>query len=43
MYKCGKCGLAVIVIGDKKIKACKCDSPIVGTMTIQLKGEGKQK
>lgn len=43
MYSCSKCGLAVIVIGDNKIKACKCEAPIIAKLTVKLKGEGKQK
>lgn len=43
MYKCSGCGLAVIVIGENKIKACKCDAPIIAAMSVKLIGEGKQK
>lgn len=43
MYKCSSCGLAVIVIGHNKIKACKCEAPIIAAMSVKLIGEGKQK
>jgi len=39
-YYCSKCKLKVIVSGDKKIKACKCNAPIVAEIKSNLKGVG---
>jgi hypothetical protein len=37
MYKCSKCGLAVIVTtGIEPIKACKCEAPIIADMTATV-------
>lgn len=38
MYVCSKCGLVVIIIEGKTIKACKCDAPIIAEMITKLKG-----
>lgn len=38
MYKCSKCGLGVIVIEGKTIKACKCEAPVIAEMNTKLKG-----
>lgn len=36
-YHCGKCKLAVIVVGvEKPIKACTCDAPIIAEMEANL-------
>lgn len=41
MYKCSKCGLAVIVIKDEKpIKACNCNAPIISDMSAVTVGKG---
>ena len=48
MYKCSKCGLAVIVTKDTNeiIRACKCEvdgkpAPIIGDMSSGMKGKAK--
>jgi len=38
VYKCSKCGLAVIVTNTKVIKACNCDAPIVAEASATAKG-----
>jgi hypothetical protein len=39
-YSCSGCGLAVIVYEGETIKACKCEAPIIASMTAQAKGVG---
>jgi DNA-directed RNA polymerase subunit RPC12/RpoP len=39
MYKCSKCGMAVIVIKDHApIKACTCEAAIIADLKAGLKG-----
>lgn len=40
MYKCSKCGLGVIVEGEKKIKACKCEASIIASMESTVTSKG---
>lgn len=46
MYKCAKCATPVIVIGEEKIRACKCKkedgtpASIVMEMSAVTKGHG---
>jgi hypothetical protein len=42
-YYCSKCKLAVIVLPEKTIKACKCDAPVTAEMSAQPKGTSKIK
>lgn len=45
-YRCAKCGLGVIVVGDISkqeldvIKACTCDAPIAANLIAGIAGEG---
>ena len=40
-YKCEKCNLAVIIIdGEKPIKACNCEAPIIAEMEAVAHGKG---
>jgi len=43
MYVCSKCGLGVIIMEGKTIKACKCEAPIIAEMATKLKGVSKLK
>lgn len=45
MYQCSKCKLAVIVAGDRIIRACKCGdaAPVVGQMSATVRGSGAVK
>lgn len=43
MYKCSKCGLEVIVLKDKIIRACKCDAVVIAEASTKIKGLGKVK
>lgn len=49
MYKCKECGLAVIIAGDKQIRACSCvkadgtPSTIIIDMTSVLEGKSTLK
>jgi hypothetical protein len=38
MYRCSKCGLAVVVLPEKVIRACKHDAPIIAYMGCSVKG-----
>lgn len=41
MYKCSKCGMAVIVVPNHApIKACKCEAAILADLTAVTKGVG---
>lgn len=41
MYRCSKCGMAVIVLPDvKPIKACKCSASVIADMTAVTTGKG---
>jgi hypothetical protein len=41
MYKCGNCGLGVIVIPNQEpIKACSCTAPITVDMSATTTGFG---
>lgn len=40
MYSCKKCGLGVIVVSGKIIKACKCVAPVVADMSAKAEGKG---
>lgn len=39
-YQCSGCALAVVVIGDRVIRACRCDAstPVVANMTATARG-----
>ncbi len=39
MYSCSECGLAVIVHGEEKIKACFCEAPIIAAMEAHATGQ----
>jgi hypothetical protein len=39
-YHCSKCGLAVIIIGEKILKPCQCEASIVAEMSGEAKGVG---
>ncbi len=41
MYHCQACKLKVIVIGEKVIKACKCDAPVVAELVATMAGKGE--
>lgn len=38
VYKCSNCGLAVIINGEEKIKACNCNAPILADMEAHATG-----
>jgi hypothetical protein len=40
MYSCKECGMAVIVTPTEKIKACKCNAPVIMNMTATVSGIG---
>ncbi len=40
MYRCGGCGLAVVVADGDLIRACSCDAPVVAEMSSTLAGAG---
>jgi DNA-directed RNA polymerase subunit RPC12/RpoP len=41
MYRCGKCGAPVTVIGTVKIRVCPhLDAPIIAEMRVNLEGRG---
>lgn len=41
MYTCSKCGLAVIVLPNElPIRACKCNAPIIASMSGSVNGKG---
>lgn len=40
LYTCQACGLAVLVIDGKVIKACSCSAPIAANMTATMRGRG---
>ena len=40
MYKCKKCGAAVIVHNGKIHKVCTCAAPIITEMKAEAKGSG---
>ena len=40
MYKCGKCGLEVVVTKEATIRACKCKAPIIASMEATAFGKG---
>lgn len=40
-YVCSKCGLGVIVVpGEKPIKPCECNAPIVTNLSVSIQGHG---
>ena len=40
-YKCGKCGIAVIVTPDKEvIKPCKCEASVIAELSATTQGIG---
>lgn len=39
-YYCSECNLSVIVIGEKFIRACNCNSSIVANISGTVRGEG---
>jgi hypothetical protein len=41
MYRCSKCGMAVIVIpNEKPIRACKCNATIIADISAVTHGKG---
>lgn len=40
LHRCSRCRLAVIVIDGNVIRACRCEAPVVGSMTATVRGVG---
>lgn len=40
MYKCSKCGMAVIVHNGKIHKGCQCVAPVTAEMSAKADGKG---
>lgn len=40
LYTCSACGLGVIVLGEQKFRACKCEAAIVAHAGCSLAGRG---
>lgn len=40
LYTCAGCGLAVIVLGEQKIRACRCDAAIIAHASVDMAGRG---
>lgn len=40
MYRCKKCGLAVIVHEGKIYRACNCNTTVILSVSAQAKGVG---
>lgn len=40
MYRCSECGLSVAITPEgEKIKACKCEAPIIAEMSATATGK----
>lgn len=39
-YRCSQCGLAVVVVGEEKIFACKCNKPVIALAEAVARGKG---
>lgn len=40
MYKCAKCDKPVLVIGETKVKSCKCEATIIASCEGNANGKG---
>ena len=40
LYTGAGCGLAVIVLGEQKIRACRCDAAIIAHASVDMAGRG---
>jgi len=40
LHRCSACGVAVIVLDGRVIRACHCNATVVGSMSATVRGVG---